>query len=843
MATARRTFGNIATVQERFYESQRWLWWDHLGQDLRYGFRSLRKTPAFAAAAALTIALGVGANTAVFSLVDAVLLQSLPVQSPKELVFLETAGLAGSSGPPPYPCFARLRAETGSFTGMAAFASDELHIEIDGKQEQVMGQVVSGNYFEVLGVRPALGRLMNASDEKLNPPVAVISDRYWRRRFAGDPAVIGKTLSFRQRTFTISGVTPPEFSGLQPGTPIDVTLPVTLEQKLLADSGAWWLHGIIARLKPGVSASQAQAESNIIFQSFMSNSRFPADLIDKHFHHLEAGPAGHGMDVLRRRFSKPLQVLMGIAAMVLLMATVNLANLLLARGIARRHEFALRLATGAGRLRLVRQIVTETLLLFGLSAVPGLIFARWGVDVIEALFAQGRRAITLDADLNWRVLAFSITVTLAAGLLSALFPAWRAFRTDPADGIREGQVRTAGSRGSAALTRALVGFQVALSFVLLVGAVTFVRTLANLRNVDPGFGNEHVLTMSIRLPDRYAQTNNSVEFWSRALEAVRAIPAVRAAALSTFTPLSGRDRGALVRIRGYQPASTEDGAIHVNQVSEGYFETLGIPLIRGRLLTDRDSEVALRVALINESAALKYFGERDPIGQSLEFTRKGVADTVYRIVGVVRDTKHMNLREPSPRFAFIPIRQPKDAEARVTLTVASTIRNGQVALTQPIQNRLAGIDPGILISDVITMRRQLDSTLLTERLLSGLSTVFGVLALILASIGLYGVLSYRIGQQRRSIGIRMALGALPSSVALSVMRQSGWVVAVGLLCGLPFAILTARMADSLLWGVKSSDPMIYITGTALLCLVGVASAWLPARRASAIDPAEALRHN
>jgi predicted permease len=726
---------------------------------------------------------------------------------------------------------------------MAAFASDELHVEIDFRPEQVMGQVVSGNYFELLGVKPALGRLMNADDEKLDPPVAVISDRYWRRRFAGDPAVVGKMLSFRKRTFTIIGVTPAEFSGLQPGTPVDVTLPVTLEQKLLADSGAFWLHGIIARLKPGVSGSQAKAESNVIFQSFMSNSRYPADLIEKHFHHLEMGPAAHGMDILRRRFSKPLQVLMGIAGLVLLMATANLANLLLARGIARRHEFALRLATGARRLRLVRQLVTETLLLFGLSAVPGVIFARLGVDVIETLFAQGRRAIILDATLNWRVLAFSITVTLVAGLLSALFPAWRAFRTDPAEAIREGQARTADSRGSAALTRVLVGFQVALSFVLVVGAVTFGRTLANLHSVDPGFENDQVLTMSIRLPDGYAQTNNPVEFWSRALQAVREIPAVRSAALSTFTPLSGRDRGALVRVRGYQSASTEDGVIHVNQVSEGYFETFGIPLLRGRLLTDQDAGGSLKVALINESAARMYFGERDPIGESLEFTRKGAADMVYRIVGVVRDTKHMNLREPSPRFAFIPIRQPKDVEARVTLTVASTTLNGEMALTQPVRSTLAEIDPGVLISDVITMRRQLDSTLLTERLLSGLSGVFGALALILASIGLYGVLSYRVGQQRRSIGVRMALGARPSAVALGVLRQSGLIVALGLLCGLPFAFLTARMADSMLWGVNAGDPIIYIAGITLLCLVGFASAWLPARRASTIDPAEALRHN
>lgn len=838
---ARRAFGNVAIARERFYESWRWLWFHQMGQDLRYGLRSLRKTPAFTAAAALTIAFGVGANTAVFSLMDAVLLRSLPVQHPKDLVFLETAGSAGTSGPPPYPCFTRLRAETDSFAALAAFSSDELRIEIDGKPEQIMGQVVSGNYFELLGVKPVLGRLMDARDEELSPPIAVISERYWRQRFGGDPAVIGKSISYRKQTFTIAGVTPSEFFGLQPGSPVDITLPISIERRLLADSGAFWLQGIIARLKPGISGAKAQAESDVVFRSFMSVSRYPADIVAKHFHHLEVQPAAHDMDVLRRRFSQPLYALIGIVGLVLLLAVANIANLLLARGISRGREFAIRLATGAGRARIVRQLLTETLLLFGLGAVPGVVFAGWGVGLIETLFREGRRAITVEADLNWRVLAFSLIVTLLAGLTSGLFPAWRAFRTDPEQAIREGQARASESRGAAMLTQALVAFQVGLSLVLLVAAVTFVRTLANLRSVDAGFRNKEVLTMSIQLPEEYADASTSVAFWNRALETVRGLPGVRAAGVSTFTPLSGRDRGALVRVRGYEPPTSEDAAIHINQVSEGYFESLGITLLRGRLLTDRDAEGAVKVALINESAARKYFGGRDPIGESLEFFRKG-ADSAYRIVGVVRDTKHMNLREPSARFAFIPIRQPRDVEQRVTLLVAAGVPNGEMALLQPVRTALERIDPGILISDVITIRRQLDSTLLTERLLSGLSSAFGVLAMTLASIGLYGVLSYRIGRQRQSIGIRMALGASPSFVALSVLRQSGLVVAIGLLAGLPFAFAAARMAGAMLWGVKASDPMTYIACAGLLCVVGIASAYLPARRASAIEPAEALRH-
>lgn len=839
---SRRAMGNTMLAMENARRVWVSVWFEQVIQDLSYGVRSLSRTPGFVLAAGLTIALGVGANTGIFSLVDAVLLQLLPVEDPRELVFLEPAANSGPPAAPPYACLARLPSETGSFGGLAAFATDEMRIDVNGKPEQVMGQVASGNYFELLGVKPALGRLMNVEDENLNPPIAVISDRYWQRRFGRDSAVIGRTISFGNQSFAIAGVTAPEFAGLEPGRPVDVTIPITVSRNLLTGSRAWWFD-TIARLKPHVSGNQAQAEANAVFQSCMSGFRDNAGPKDDLSHQLELRPAAHGIDALQRRFSSPLYVLMSIAGLVLFMATANIANLLLVRGIARHREFAIRLATGAGRVRLVRQLLTETLLLFALGAVPGVLFARWGVGIIEAVFAQGRRPITLDANFSWRVLAFSITVTLVTGLVSGLFPAWRAFRTDPEQAIKEGHARTGESRRSATLMRALISFQVALSLVLLVGAVTFVWTLVNLYNVDPGFQNQDVLTMSIELPQGYVEAGKSLESWARVLEAVRGIPGVRGAGISTFTPLSGRDPGGtLVRVRGYEPAGVGDGSVRVNQVSEGYFEALGTQLIRGRLLTERDSAGSLRVALINESAA-KYFAGRDPIGEFLQFDRTPTADSVYQIVGIVANAKHRSLREPFPPFVFVPNRQPINAERRVTLVVASTAPNGHLTLAEPIQRRLASVDSGLFISEVITIRDQLDSTLLAERLLSGLSSVFGVLALLLAAIGLYGVLSFRIGQQRRSICIRMALGASPSSVAFSVLRQSGLVIAVGVLCGLPFAFLAARTADSMLWGVKSSDPIIYIVGATLLCLIGFASTYWPARRAAAVEPAEALRHD
>jgi len=536
-AAARRAFGNVAMVQETHYESQRWMWWNHLGRDLRYGFRLLRKSPVFTMSAALTIALGVGANTAVFRLVDAILLQSLAVQSPQNLVFIESVGAVAPSSAAPYPCLARLPDQTGSFTGLAVFATDELRIEMDGRREPIFGQVASGNYFELLGLKPVLGWLMDGNDENLNPPIAAISDSYWQRRFNRNPNVLGKSIKVDDRIYTIAGITPPKFLGLEPGRPVDVTVPIDTSGSLQTYKGPWWF-SVIARLKPRVSASNAQAAANVAFQSCMSYSGAGADAALARSHRLELHSAAHGMDTLRRRFSGPLFALMAIVVVVLLLATVNVANLLLARGIGRRGEFAIRLATGASRSRLTRQLLAETLLLFALGAIPGIVLSGWAVGLVTALFAQGRRPITLETSSNWHVLAFSIAVTLTAALLCSLFPVWRVFRIDTQQSIKEAPGRTSESRGSAALMRVLVGFQVALSLVLLGGAITFSRTLANLRQVDLGFRNEGALTMSIELPPSL-KTGESIGLWNRVLAAARETLGVSRAALCVFTPLSG----------------------------------------------------------------------------------------------------------------------------------------------------------------------------------------------------------------------------------------------------------------------------------------------------------------
>jgi len=830
-AAARRTFGNVVSARERFYEAGRWQWVEELRRDLRYGLRSLAKTPSFTVVAALTIALGVGANTAVFSLVEAVMLRPLPVSRPSELVFISTAGSTASLSTPPYPTLPDLREKTTAFSGIAAFATDEMRIEIAGRPEPVNGQIATQDYFQVLDIQPAAGRLFAPGDEEAADGVAVISDRYWKRRFGGDPAAIGTSIVSGAKAFTIVGVTPPGFEGLRPGFAVDLTLPMPRRMDGLGG------HSLIARRRPEVSPAAAEAETLAVLQGTLAQLGTSSAQMDQRFRTVQLRPGGYGESSLRDRFERPLLALMGIAALVLLLASANIANLLLARGFSRLREFAIRLAAGAGRWRLVRQTIAETLLLFAIGAVPGIVLAYIGVGAIEGMFAEGRRSLTIAASLNWRVLGFAVLVTLAAGIVAALFPAWRVLRSELEQVIREGQTRSSESRAASTLRHALVAIQVAVSLVLLVTAVTFLGTLSNLRDTDRGFQNASLLTMSVELPEGYVESGRSPATWDRVAAALRTAPGVKLASLSTFTPLSGRDRFMPITVRGHDPGLTGDRVIHFNHVSEGFFETLGLPLLEGRTFTELDREGSPRVAIVNESAVRKFFRGRSPQGEILRF-----GPLEYRIVGVVRDSKHRTLREPAAPFAYLPLRQARYPEHRITLSAAPAAPGGESALLPAIRQTLAEVDPGLMIYEVISMERQLEATLLTERLLSSLASGFGGLAMVLAALGLYGVLSYRIGQQRQAIGIQMALGASPGSVAWTVVRQSAAVTAIGVACGLPFAILAARTADSLLWGVTSNDPAIYGAGAILLACVAMLSAWLPARRASAIEPAEALRH-
>jgi predicted permease len=837
---ARREFGWLDVAAEGCRDARRVGLLEDFVKDVGYTLRQLRRSPAFFATAVLSLALGIGANAAIFSLVDTVLLRLLPVERPHELVFLHVAGTERGGGAPPYPCFEQIRDGAPALAGIAAFATDELRLEVDGRLEQVFGQATSGNYFELLGVRPVAGRLLQPDDEKMAPPVAVVGYGYAQRRFGGAEAALGRTLVYDARVHTIVGVTPAGFWGLQPGRQVELTLPMAVDSALRKSVGRWWFEAV-ARLRPGVGEPQAAAQVDAIFQSFMKERGDAGlggrpEIRKKQFDHLELRPASLGLDRLRTRFSRPLLVLMLVAGIVLAIACANLGNLLLARGSARAREFAIRLATGAGFGRLFRQLLTETLVLFGIGAGLGLWLAFFASRGLAGFFAIGRNPILLDVRFDWKLVAFASLLALSAGLATGLWPALRVLRSDPQSAIKDGESRLPGSRGSRAAGRLLIAGQVALSLVLLVAAGMFVRTMANLRAVELGFSGRRVLTMSLDPILRGERAADEREqFWRRVLERVRGLPRVRAAGLSVLTPLSGRDTGKFVGVAGYTPSSEMDRVVRVNHVSEDYFRTFGIPLLRGRAFTAQDASDAGRVAVINETAASFYFAGRDPIGETLSFGE----GRDYQVVGLVRDHKHRRLQEQAQRIAFVPLWQRLDPVGRITLAVASD--QPQAALAREISDAARAVHPSTLVSDVIGVEEQIDATLVSERLLSALATGFASLALLLSAIGLYGVLSYSVARRRAEFGVRLALGAPPSRVAAGVVREVAGQVVVGLAIGLPAAGAVARLAGGLLYGITPADPASYLSGAGLLAVVGCAAAWLPARRACSVDPSEALR--
>jgi putative ABC transport system permease protein len=820
---------------------------DEMFQDLRYGVRMLLKSKGLTLVAVLSLALGIGANTAIFSLIDAVLLKMLPVERPEQLYFIQNVGpRRPEGGAPPYPCFERFRDQNQSFSGLAAFASQNPKVNIDGQVEEVPGQFVSGNYFSLLGVNAVLGRTLSPADDSVpgkggpDGLMAVISYNYWTRRFGRSPDVIGKVIRFGNDPVTIIGVTPPDFYGLFPGREVNISLPISIEgAEMLAERSSWWFQAV-GRLKPGASVEQARAELDTVFQSYMNETNFNAESRRENFARIALAPASKGLNTLRRQFSRPLQALMAIVAMVLLIACANVANLLLARATARRKEFAVRLALGASRFRLVRQMLTESLLLVSLGGLLGLLFARWGSAFLVGFFATGRGRLFVNLPLDYRVLLFTAGVALITGLTFGLAPALQATRIDPNPALKDGAGTSARSR--LLLGKSLVVTQVALSLLLLVGAGLFVRTLRNLKNEDAGFQTEGVLTMKVNPPETIYQGERLANLYKDALARVERLPGVRSASLCTLSPLDGGDRGVLVGVSGFTPRAENEKGIRMNQVSPDYFRTFGIALLQGRGFTNADNESAPRVALFNEAAARFYFGDRSPLGAQLTFfSGRPNAPAPYQIVGVVRDSRYQNLREPDTRLVYLPMAQRLDRLGRLTL--AARAEGKPTDLANAIGNEMRAIGSDILLTNIATLNEQVDQSLLQERLVATLSLFFGALALLLACIGLYGVMGYDVARRTHEIGIRMALGASAERVVRLVLRQTLLWVALGVASGLGASLATTRLVESLLFGLKPNDPLtIGIAALLLLAVAGVAG-YLPARRAALVDPLVALRHD
>jgi predicted permease len=807
-------------------------WLGDLWRDVRYALRLLRRSPGFAVAAGLTLALVLGANTAIFSLIDAVLFRTLPVDRPQELVFLEARGSEGASGSPPYPWFERVREDTRTFAGMAVFATDEQRVEIEGRAEQVFGQAASGSFFDVLGVEPVIGRLLAPDDERMAPAVAVIDYGYWQRRFGGRADVLGTIITVGARPHLVVGVTPPGFSGLVPGRRVDVTTPIDRASPLLRDGGAWWCD-TVARLRPGVTAAQATASADAAFQAFMQGTTLDLQLRRTHFQRAEAVPAARGLDRLRTRYTTSLQGLMALAIAVLVVGCGNLGTLLLVRGEGRAREMAIRQAAGATSGQLLRQMLTETLVVFVLGSAAGLVVARVAVAALVGFFAIGRNAVELDAHVDWRAAAFAAAIALLAAVVTGVWPALRATRVDPQHAMRTGDPRLGGAPRARAAARLLSGGQVTLCVLLLVSALLLVTTMNNLRRVDIGFTAERVLTQSLQIPatgpDAPARRE---QFWIRVLEQVRALPGVRAASLSTLTPMSGRDTGTLLGGPAMAGRQTPERSVRVSHVSEDFLAVYGIRVLQGRAFTDADRTA--RVVVINETTQADVFRGRSAVGEMLEFD----GGRRYRIIGVVKAAKHQSLREPSVRMVYVPLWQPLDPVGRVTLSVAT--QQAALGLAGEIDRQVRQIEPATLVSDVFDVETQVDATVIGERLLTALGSAFALLALVLSAVGVYGVLSYAVAERRGEMALRMALGAPPSRVRRETWREVQGPIVAGVACGLPLAWAASNLVRGLLFGVTPLDIGAYLLATVIVLVVSLGAAALPMLRAASINPADVM---
>ena len=842
-------FGSVDARKEECRDAVGLRLVDELRGDVRYAFRLLRRSPAFTLVALLSLGLGIGANTAIFSLIDTVLVKTLPVNDPQRLFFVDNSGgKSGGSSGPPYPCFERLRDHNRFLSGIAAFSERQFKVSIDGVPERVRGQYASGAYFELLGVRATHGRMLTPADDSepgLGGPhgaMAVISDGFWTRRFGRDPAVLGRNVQVGTQWVTIVGVTPPGFFGLQVGTPLDITLPMMLVEQGLQSKRGWWL-SVIGRLAPGATAEQARAELEALWDGYLTEVGMPRDKRG-YFSGITLVPAARGANELRRTYGEPLMIVMAIVGVVLLIGCANVANLLLARATARQNEMAVRLAIGASRGRLIRQLLTEGIVLVSLGAGTGLLFARWGASFLVAVLAGPSDRVVLAPHFDVRVLGFTAGVSVATALLFSLAPALRATRVDTA---KPGQ---AGATPPNRLGRTLVVAQVTLSVLLLCGAALFLRTLHNLNTVPSGFDRDGVLTMQVEatVPGRTVTPKTPAEFradharlgaiWSGFIERVHEVPGVSSAAASIMNPLIGWHRGVAIAIQGPSQGAEKDRGIGINEVTDRYFETMGIRLLAGRLFTPRDRFDSPGVAILNETAARAFFGDETPLGRQVSFPGQRVADQL-EIVGVVADARYKDLRTPDGRMAYVPLQQAIDP---ITSAIVVVRGPGEVTRLAPsIRAIVTKTVPGGFVTGIATMEQNVETSLVRERMLALLATFFAALALILACIGLYGVMAYRVARRTREIGIRITVGASQQSVVWMMVRETLLLVTIGAALGTLASLAANRYIAGQLFGVTPRDPVAIVAALSVLGIVTMVAGYVPARQASRIDPVRALR--
>jgi predicted permease len=809
-------------------------------QDLRYGLRMLGRSPGFTVVAVLSLALGIGANTAIFSLVDAVLLRMLPVKNPEQLVILERDGapVDKESRNLSANFYERLRGQSEPLDGYCTFWTSDFHVVVDGQAEFFKGDLVSGSFFSVLGVNALLGRTITEEDNNVpdGQPVVVISYDFWRRRFASDPEIVGRRIALNGKPHTIIGVTPPNFFGVTVGQPPPLWKPIGKDQ----------VGEVMARLRPEVSEQQVSAVLTGLLQQSLAleDNMSPAYRQSVPRQRVVLIPASQGFQgmirgipSLRAQFSEPLRILMAVVGLVLLIACANVANLLLARATARRKEIAVRLALGAGRLRLIRQLLTESMLLALAGGVLGLVFAWWGSSFLLALVGSGRNPVFLNLTLDARVLGFTTAASLLAGILFGLAPAWRATRVDLTPALKD-NARI--SRGGArlGLGKMLVVTQVALSLLLLIGAGLFVRSLEKLKSFDAGFNRENVLLISTdpEMIGYQQEARQIVDLYQRMLERIKAVPGVRSVSLSAGGLLSGigtKSVGGL-HVQG-QPAQRFISDICA--VGPDYFETVGMTILRGRGFTAQDHEKAPRVAVVNETFVRQYLGGDNALGQRLRFVGR---EREIEVVGIVKDAKYDNLREEARHVYYVPYVQASHFWRATTFQIRTAADPTQIIAA--VRQAAREIDANLPLFKIKTLAAQIDETLVQERLIGTVSSFFGLLSLLLAAMGLYGILAYSVNQRTHEIGIRMALGAQRGEVLLMVLRQGMKLILIGVVLGLAVSFMATRIVASYLFGITPIDPVTFISASLLMLIVALLACFVPARRATKVDPLVALRY-
>jgi putative ABC transport system permease protein len=834
---ARREFGSVAQWKDAGREARGLSLVDDLSADLRYAVRTLRRAPAFTLAAVVSLALGIGANTAIFGLVDALLLKPIPVKNAHELVHVTTAGERGdaNSGSSNVPWFLEVAARTDLFSDAMLVRHDVYKVGIGGRVEPITGQRVTDNYYTLLGVTPLIGRTFSAADlpERGGSPVAIISYDLWQRRFGGAATVLGRSITVDQAPYTIIGVTRPEFRGLLVGWTMDVT--TLLDRAEFMDAGNWLTMPLIARLKPGVEVTQVGAQLTPQLKRLASGTteRFRRRYLD----HVAVESAAHGITDLRIQFARPLRLLMGAVGLLLLIACVNLAGLLLVRNATRQHELGMRLALGAGRPRIMRQLLTESALLALLGAVPGVVLALKGSNLLLAFMPPQFGPLSMTVAADWRVIGFAIATTVATTLLFGVIPAWQGTRVSTA-GIKRVNPRTTTARVH--LGRTLVAAQFALSLVLIAGAALTVRTLVNLARVETGFDRSHVLVVQIDPQGTPYERDRLRAFQREMLTAFARLPGIAQATLSTSSPFNGNMNGRRLTVPGFVPRDVEDTVIQVNLVGPSYFDALSVPILHGRPIDARDQMSTARVAVVSESFARRYFGDaRAAVGRQFSIGR-GPSNVPHEIVGVARDVRYQDLRTPSDRLAYVPWFQDTDVRLTPFEFVIRTQRDPAQSITA-VRREIERLHPGAPILAIQTMTGFMNGRLLSERLLATVGTFFAIVALMLAAVGVYGLLAHLVARRVPEIGVRLAIGARPLEMIWMTMREILILAGIGASIGIITALAGLRVLDGLLFGLSPSDPVNLVTAALILLLVALAAAAIPARRAASVDPAVALR--